>query len=367
MKPVLLLSVLVAIGCGSSDAGEPGESTDARALPDGPAPSSADAAQGSPDARPSDPSDRTIVAFDGEYVHFTGENRREVDVPVAFPAAGESFADITLSFALRCPNQRCDWWDRVGWLSIVEGAGTDNERQIEIHRFITPYRVGWSWDIDVTDLRPLLTGDVTLRVFIDTWVGPGHSNGDGWLVDASFVFRAGVPQRDAFAVVPVWPVHTVGVGDPAAPMDERAVIDLPEGVAGAQLRTLVTGHGQGNADNCAEFCAKDHTISIAGVDRTREIWRDDCAATGAPGQAGNWRPARAGWCPGAEVHAWYEDVGGAVAGRTSAEVTYAVEPYENTCRPDGPCTGCVFGVCEYNGGSHTPPVYHLSSLLVLYR
>ena len=34
---------------------------------------------------------------------------------------------------------------------------------IELARFITPFGVGASWDIDVTDLRPLLTGDVTLR------------------------------------------------------------------------------------------------------------------------------------------------------------------------------------------------------------
>ena len=42
--------------------------------------------------------------------------------------------------------------------------------------------MGASWDLDVTDLRPLLTGDVTMRAFIDTWVGPGSQYGAGWLL-----------------------------------------------------------------------------------------------------------------------------------------------------------------------------------------
>ncbi len=342
MKRVLAAVVVAtaAVGCGSSAPGEPDASIGA---------------------------DTTVVAFDGEHVSFGEENRRVVDVPVTFPPADQQFDQMTLSFALRCPNNRCDWWDRVGWLAVVENPGAEDERAIEIHRFITPYRVGASWTVNVTDLRPLLSGEVTMRVFIDTWVGPGHANGDGWLVDASFELHGGVPEPEPFAVVPIWPVHSVGVGDPAAPMDEGVEVALPEGVRAARLRTLVTGHGQGNADNCAEFCPKSHSITVAGVAHDRDVWRDDCDTTAAPNQAGTWQYPRAGWCPGAEVHAWYETVSEAVIDQPTVTVEYAVEDYENTCRPDGPCTNCVAGTCEYDGGAHTPPSYYLSSLLILYR
>ena len=41
----------------------------------------------------------------------------------------------------------------------------------------------------------------------------------------------------------------------------------------------MTGHGQGNTDNCAEFCRKDHTVFVDSTGYDREIWRDDCGET----------------------------------------------------------------------------------------
>ena len=51
------------------------------------------------------------------------------------------------------------------------------------------------------------------------------------------------------------------------------------------------------------------------------------------------------------------------------EVLYDVSEYENTCRPDAPdCMGCSLGTgCEYDGGSHTPPVVKMSAVLVVYQ
>ena len=48
------------------------------------------------------------------------------------------------------------------------------------------------------------------------------------------------------------------------------------------LRTFVTGHGQGNADNCAEFCGKTHTLTAGKTPHAKMIWRTDCATTAAP-------------------------------------------------------------------------------------
>lgn len=313
--------------------------------------------------------DETIVALDGEHVYFTPENHRVIDVPVSFPAAGQRYDKVTLHLQLGCPaTGGCDWWDRLGHLAIVRGeVGTETEQVIEIARFITPYRVAADHTIDVTDLQRVLEGDVTFRVFIDTWVGPGHANGAGWLVDASFEFEGGVLTPEPFAVVPLWSPGSVVYGDPARPTARTVTVDVPDGATGARVRALVTGHGQGNAGNCAEFCEKDHWYDVGGEMVMRPLWRADCATTATPGQQGTWMYPRAGWCPGAMVEAWTAEVAAPAAGELT--VTYDVEAYDNTCRPDSPtCGGCTLGTgCDYNDGSHTEPRWEQSALLVLLR
>jgi hypothetical protein len=311
--------------------------------------------------------DTTVVGFDDEYVHFTVENRRVVDKAVTFPAPGQSWKKVTLHLGLACPPEGgCDWWDRLGRLSLVEGEG-EAARELELARFVTPYRVGGEFTVDVTDLQRLLEGDKTLRVFIDTWVGPGHSNGAGWLVDASFEFEGGVASPEPFAVVPLWAPAGVVYGDPARPTVQSMAVDVPTGATGARVRALVTGHGQGNADNCAEFCPKEHTLSVGGESVDRMLWRDDCPTTAVPNQQGTWMYPRAGWCPGAMVEPWIADVAAPTTGQV--EVAWDVEAFENTCRPDATtCSGCTLGTgCDYDGGAHTEPRWELSGVLVLLR
>jgi Peptide-N-glycosidase F, C terminal/Peptide-N-glycosidase F, N terminal len=326
----------------------------------------------SPDAAPPDAAigtDQTVTAFEQAWVSFTPENHRTIDAQVSFPPAGPDYDQITLHLALGCPDDNCDYWDRLGWLSVVQDAGTDQERQIEVLRFVTPYRVGAAWDVDVTDLRPLLAGDVTLRIFIDTWVGPGSGNGDGWLVDASLAFHGGIPAHEPIAVVPVWGPDQHAIGDPAAPPATSVTVDVPVAAGSARLRSFVTGHGQGNADNCAEFCSLDNKLTVDDDTRDKLIWRTDCATTAVPGQAGTYQYSRAGWCPGAVVAPWTEDFATSLAAGAAVTVGYDLVPYENTCRPDAAtCTGCTLGTsCDYDGGNHTAPAYYLSSVLVLYR
>jgi len=312
--------------------------------------------------------DQTVVAFDGEHIYFGGENRRSVDINVTFPDDGALYDSVRLSIALRCPNDRCDWWDRLGWLSLVQNPGAEDETEIELSRFITPYRVGTSWDLEVGDLITVLRGDVVLRVFIDTWVGPGHSNGEGWLVDASFEFRGGVPTAEAYRVIPLWSPSRIVYGDPLRPTLRAATADIEDTMRAARLRTFVTGHGQGSADNCAEFCPREHFFDVGPGRYAQDIWRDDCETTAAPGQQGTWQYPRAGWCPGAKVHGWFADVTQDVMTNSTLSVSYDVEAYVNTCRPDATdCAGCVAGSCEYNDGSHTEPGYYMSSALILYR
>jgi hypothetical protein len=360
----LALSAVIALAaCGGSNSGTTGGAGGTSGGDAG-----ADASN-----EPTPGKDAMVTAFDKTPIYFTGsDNQRTVQMPASFPKDG-AYQKIILHLSLSCPSDGCDPWDRFGTLGLVTEKATDGgaDTVIELMRFITPYHVGASWDLDVTDLRPLLSGDVTLQAFIDTWVGPGSQYGGGWLLSASFEMTGGIPDKLPVAVVPVWLPRSFVYGDPSKPVADAvpsAMVTLPEGSSYA-LRTFVTGHGQGNASNCAEFCGKTHTITAGSTPHAQKIWRTDCAKTAAPGQQGTYQYSRAGWCPGVDVVPWTLDVTGDVAGSTTATFAYDVEAYVNTCRPDAmPCTGCTLGTtCGYDGGAHTEPNYQLSTLLIAYR
>ena len=317
--------------------------------------------------------DTTVSAFLGTPVYYLGnmDNKRTVDAQVQFPEASLLYKTVTLKLALRCPTAGgCDFWDRRAFLGVVRRVG-DKDAVTELMRFMTPYRVGASWTADVTALRPLLSGPVTLRVFIDTWVGPGHAQGSGWLVDASFALVGGTPARLPIAVIPLWDETRFDYGDPTKPVAAAVAtrsISLPAGAGPVELRSFITGHGQGNLDNCAEFCQRTHAFTVGGARIERRVWRADCATTGVPGQFGNSKGSRAGWCPGADVLPWVADVSAMAQPGAPISVSYEVQPYDNSCRPDSPmCGGCALGTgCPYDNGNHTAPFYVLSAALIVY-
>lgn len=367
--PLGVLLVLSVAACGSGEVAGTGGSGGSGAGATSTAGGGGTGGSTGPVAGP----DTTVTPFDKTHVYFTGDdNKREVDVAASFPAEG-TYEKITLHLSLDCPQGGCDAWDRFATLGLVTAKGQNGEPDevVELARYITPYKVTGAWDYDLTDLRPLLSGEVTLRAFVDTWVGPGSPYGAGWLVTASFEMKGGVPAKVPVAVVPVWRRSYVVYGDPAKPIEAGAPaqeVMLPEGSSYA-LRTFVTGHGQGNAGNCAEFCKRTHTLSVGSAVHEQEIWRTDCATTGVPGQQGTWKYSRAGWCPGADVRPWTLDITPDVGGAASVTIGYGVEDYENTCRPDAAtCSGCTLGTsCPYDGGAHTEPSYQLSTLLIAYQ
>jgi hypothetical protein len=400
MRPVvapLIFGIALALGCnGATTSGgakrkadaaeepEPEPEPEPTPKPDAAVAPPADGAAAAPDVAiitadapvvvaPTAPGpDKIVTAFSGTPVYFVGsmDNKRIVDVPVEFPEASLLYKTVTLKLALRCPAAGCDFWDRRAFLGVVRKVG-DKESVTEILRFMTPYRVGASWTLDVTGLRPLLSGPVTLRVFIDTWVGPGNAQGSGWLVDASFELVGGMPARRPIAVIPLWDETKFDYGDPAKPVS-AAVIDrsitLPAEAGQVELRSFITGHGQGNRDNCAEFCRRMHYFSVDGARIERLLWRDDCATTAVKGQAGSFQYPRAGWCPGADVQPWVADVSAMAQAGKPITVHYEVQAYENTCRPDSPmCAGCALRTgCAYDNGNHTNPFYVLSAALIVY-
>ena len=64
---------------------------------------------------------------------------------------------------------------------------TDTNQWYEMARHITPYGVGNSvldrgLEVDVTDFKTLLTGNVELKIFAETWVA------SGWVISLEFDF-----------------------------------------------------------------------------------------------------------------------------------------------------------------------------------
>ena len=79
-----------------------------------------------------------------------------------------------------------------------------------------------------------------------------------------------------------------------------------------ELVTIISGHGQTDSDNCAEWCNHVHTFTLNdSAEAKHEVSYSDigsrfgCAARAGegviPGQWGNWSQSRAGWCPGLPV------------------------------------------------------------------
>jgi hypothetical protein len=284
------------------------------------------------------------------------DNHRSIKQVVDFPKQIFLYESVQLRLKLECPQPTCDAWDRRGAIYLYrDNMKTDDAGQrVELARFVTPYGVGTSWTVDIAPLAPLLVGKRTLELEIDTWVGPGHPQGAGWLVTAEVEMKGGRPKEYPVAVISVFHPQDVEVGDPAK--DPRRVFthEVPiSDVSSAKLVAIITGHGQGNSENCAEFCPKTHNFTIGGKLQQRRVWRDNCAQTVADqSQRGTWTLSRAGWCPGAAVKPLIFDLG---AGQARLAIEYEPQTYANQARSG------------YNDGSHTPPYYRMSAVVVLYR
>lgn len=294
---------------------------------------------------------KLVRLFDKTHVYFaSGDNKREVRIDVDLPAHTKAFDTVKLNVDLDCPNRRCDWWDRRGAIYLENEVGTE----IEIFRFMTPYRVGAEWQLDVSNLLPLLSGKRSFKVFIDTWVGPGHPQGDGWLVDATLEYSLQGQAQRPIVVLPVFKAQSRVYGDPEVEPKLKKVLNSYSHATSGKLVSHVTGHGQGNTENCAEFCPKKHTFSVNENSKNLLLWRDNCKDTRTDGpQQGTWIYSRAGWCPGDKVEPIILDIVKEEA--QPWKISWTPEAYMNQRNGD------------YDNGRHTKPYYQVSSYLVVYE
>lgn len=220
---------------------------------------------------------------------------------------------------------------------------------VELMRFFTPFGVGhyndrvkidgleWEdetlYKQEITDLMPMLEGDVVIGVFIGNYDGGGHRvsldiksypNSDEWVWDA---------EKRKPIVYPL--INTCNVLEMAGQnygkifgTDSITVeFEIPSPEGKATLRYISTGHGGwGGGD---EFNPKENEIFIDGEKRfSHTPWRSDC------GRYREWNPvsgnfwnglsssdySRSGWCPGTATQPVYFDLSDLKPGRHTLTV-----------------------------------------------
>ncbi len=222
---------------------------------------------------------------------------------------------------------------------------------VELVRFFTPFGVshfneqvkvyGQVWEEaawykqEVTDLQPLLKGEVWMGVFIGNYDKGGHK------VSLRLKYYPGSPQPreerenrgPALWVKPLF--NTLNIMEMAGQnygtlfdTDSLTVeFEVPEGVKRLKLRYLTTGHGGwGGGD---EFNQKENRIFIDGKQVFQITpWRTDCGTWRKynPASGNFWNGitssdySRSGWCPGSATDPYFVPLENLSPGRHTLKV-----------------------------------------------
>ena len=307
----------------------------------------------------------TVTTFRTEFINWATPHEADFTFPEQ-----QLYSEVLCHMTIACPSGEadCDPWDRFGNLKIRHHIDEENFEDFEIARFITPYDITFtggpqtcSWTTDVTDYQFMLHDEVTLRLYIESWMG----NDNGWLVTIQFEMLPGQPDREPFSIVPLWRTGNLIYGDPDNPSSDHLTpisVTVPEQASWAKVRTFSTGHSFWNTDNAAEFSYKWQQVSVDGNDTQHYLWRSDCATNRCSPQQGTWQYNRAGWCPGDKAEAWNVDISDLILPGQESVFGFALQPYENICRPNNP--DCIdYNGCECAGHAF----YKLESQVVFYR
>lgn len=288
------------------------------------------------DARIEADTDATVVPLlDGEVTTLRTLDRT-VTLPDAATMAGFDTLELDVQLSCLLAPGDCSEWDRIAHVFVCDelveemDGSTTCVNQQEITRWITPYsRPGRRrWLMDATPMLGLLQGggeQAFRMVFGPNWEDPTERTVD---IDLRFSNR-GEGERPIGAEL----AFTGGNFD-ADYNTTRMPFSFtpPAGTTRVEVVATISGHGQTDGDNCAEWCNHVHTFTVNGgtpqvVDYPGMAGlRNGCADLASdgvpPGQWGNWSPLRAGWCPGYPVPQNRLDVTADVDLSGTNELTY---------------------------------------------
>jgi hypothetical protein len=283
--------------------------------------------------------------FDQERHNYGGYGQSHTKA-VYMPENLNDFSEIYLHVNLDCPDGGCDPWDQPAKVSILK----DGE-SYELSRYITPFGVacgGWVWDI--SDFRSLLVDKVDWVSYIQVW------GASGWLLTMDLELVEGTPEYAFTKVDKLWTEDNWVYGDPGIPDEFPDIqINVDQVTEKAKIRMTMTGHGQGNTDNAAEFAEFTHHVYVNGEETfDQHLWKDDCDENECSPQSGTYLYSRAGWCPGQDVQPWEWDMNGLFTPGEEVNLGFVLADYTNLLN-----TG-------YNGGSHTEPHFRCHTYFIQY-
>ena len=281
------------------------------------------------------------TTFQDERLAFGGGYSQSAEASFNLHPDVSTIRTIKMFVKLRCPTGGCNAWDVFANIKVKD---TDSGNWYEMGRYITPYGVDNSqvdrgFEIDVSDFRSLLEGNVELRAYIETW------GSDGWELSIDFDYVEGVPDYPYYAIAGIFTydvnsLEGVPYGE-AHTFDLDKMVTIPANAEATSLRTIITGWGHAtptDADGrpCAEWCYRTHNIKINGANTfDHNMGPIGCATNPVNPQSGNYLPDRAGWCPGMAVPVRTNDFATSMAGST---FTLEYE-YENWTTDGGNTSG----------------------------
>ena len=280
-----------------------------------------------------------------------------------FPTHVGAFNNIMAHFDYNCVNGNCDTYDRVGGVKIRNYRG----EWVELFRYLTPFGVQCSDDLDVSDYTSLLQGLVEMEYYMELW------NGSGSNPNLLFTFTKGTPEYLYADVDEIW-FDTYSFGD-YANQQPVPVVDYhySEQALKAKLKITTTGHNWSsgnnnsyNTGNAAEFYEATHHIFVNGQNRFEQhLWRT-CAPNpaGCQPQNGTWTYERSGWCPGSIGMVWDFDLT-EYLNTGHSELFYQFDPsYLDFCHPNHP--DCVDGVTCTECAAPDNPILKVSGKVISY-
>lgn len=242
---------------------------------------------------------------------------------------------INMYVKLRCPSGGCNAWDVYANVQVKDPASGE---WYEIGRYITPYgknnaQVERGFEIDVTDFKSLLQGNVEMRAYIEVW------GSDGWLLTVDFDYIEGTPDYPYYAISRLIQYNAnslegVIYGEDASAFDLTKTVQIPSNAQATSLRTIITGWGHAtpndsNGRPCAEWCFRTHNVKINGSNTfSHYMGPIGCASNPVKPQGGNWSPDRAGWCPGMAVPVRVDQFQASMAGQ-NFDFEYSFQPWTN--------------------------------------
>lgn len=280
-----------------------------------------------------------------------------------FPTHVGVFNNIMAHFDYNCINNNCDTYDRAGGVKIRNYRG----EWVELFRYVTPFGVECSDDVEVNDYTSLLQGLVEIECYLELW------NGSGANPNLIFTFTKGTPQYLYADVDEIW-FDTYSFGD-YANQQPVPIVDYQykEQAVAAKLKITTTGHNWSsgtnntyNTGNAAEFLDATHHILVNGQNKYDQHLYCNCSPNpaGCQPQQGTWAYPRSGWCPGSIADAWDFDLTEyLVLGHS--ELFYQFDPtYIDLCHPNHP--DCVNGVTCIECAAPDNPILKVSGKVVSY-